>query len=196
MGRDEEVDTFQDFSLGLNTLTAPNRLDPKALPTHSNIWNDDGANQKKPGQLKTSSNANGDTIFGRLWFGQYMHTSVFSAAQQTIISVLASVNRSLLISVSAAAPTSRNIMNTGGTGTATSAVASAIITGAGTDWLTTARAGAFFTIGNTMGIISTVDSDTQLTLTGNFGALNVGTSYIITNSWAITKRVSFVDMNS
>ena len=196
MANEEKTDTFQDFSLGLNTLTAPNRLDPKATPTHSNIWNDDGANQKKPGQLKTSTNGNGDTIFGRLWFGQYAHTSVFSSAQQAILSVLASVNRSLLISVSAAAPTSRNIMNTGGTGTASSAVASPTITGVGTDWNTTARSGAFFTIGNTMGIISTVDSDTQLTLTGNFGALNVGTSYIITNSWALTSRVSFVDMNS
>lgn len=191
MATTEKVEVLQDFSLGLDTLMVPNRLDPKQTPAATNFWVDDGALAKRPGQLRTSTT---NTLLGRSWSGISLHNSVFSATENLIIYNSIGVNRYILAYTSNG--TGINLMSTGGTGTATSAVASAVISGAGTDWLTTAAVGALFTIGNTVGQILTVDSDTQLTLTANFGALNSGTSYIITNSWGTSKRVSFADMNS
>lgn len=191
MATTETVEVLQEFSLGLDTLTAPNRLDPKATPAATNFWVDDGALAKRPGQLRTSTT---NTILGRAWSGISLHNSVFSATENLIIYTAFGVNRNVLAYTSNG--TAINLMTTSGAGTASSAVASAVIAGVGTDWLTTAAVGALFTIGNTVGQILTVDSDVQLTLTANFGALNSGTSYIITNSWGASKRVSFADMNS
>lgn len=191
MATDEKLEVLQDFGLGLNTLAAPNRLDAKYSPATTNVWVDDGAIAKRPGQLRTSTT---NTLFGRSWSGVSLHNSVFSTTENLIIYTAFGVSRNILAYTSNAAAI--NTMNTGGTGTASTAVASAVVTGLGTNWLTTAAVGALFIIGTTVGQILTVDSDTQLTLTANFGALNSGTTYIITNSWGPSKRVSFIDMNS
>ena len=192
MATEEKTDIFQDFTLGLNTLTAPNRLDPKASPAHTNVWVDDGAVQKRLGQSRTSTT---NTVYGGSWYGNSLHTSVFSAVENLIIyaqSVTAARN------VLMYTPDSVNVtvMNTGGTGTASTTVATAIVTGTGTDWLTTAGVGFVFSVGNTTGLILTVDSDTQLTLTAAFGVLNTTQAYNITASWPVTTRVSYFDMNS
>lgn len=192
----DDPSVLQDFSGGLNTLTATNRLGPTFSPSSTNCWYDDGALQKRLGQLKISSVGNGDTLFGRAWYGYSMHVSVFSGAQYCIIYGSIGVNRNMLWYVPASGTTTSTILNTFGTGTASTAVATAIVAGSGTNWLTTAAAGAMFAIGTTIKQIQSVDSDTQLTLTGNFGVLNSGTSYIITNTWAASNRVSFADMNS
>lgn len=166
------------------------------LPTMSNVWYDNGSLQKKTGQLKVSSSGNGDTIWGRGWSGISLHTSVFSSSQSLLVYGSNGVGKNFVFHVDASDVTASTVMNTGGTGTATTAVASANVSGSGTNWLTTAKAGALFIIGNTVGIIQTVTNDTALVLTGNFGALNTNTSYTITNGWPSTGRVSFVDMNS
>ncbi len=192
MASSEKTDIFQDFSLGLNTLTAPNRLDPKASPTHSNVWVDDAAVQKRLGQSRTSST---NTVYGGAWYGNSLHTSVFSAVENLIVyaqSITAARNVLMYTPDSITV----TVMNTGGTGTATTAVASAVVAGSGTNWLTTAAVGSVFSVGNTTGVILTVDSDTQLTLTGNFGVLNAGAAYNITASWPVATRVSYFDMNS
>lgn len=192
----EQTELLQDFSGGLNTLLAPDRLPGNMLPSMSNVWYDDGALQKKPGQLKISSVGVGDTIWGRAWSGYSLHTSVFSGSQSLLVYGANGVGKNFVFHVDASSVSTSTIMNTGGTGTATTAVASANVSGSGTNWLTTAKAGGIFIIGNTVGIIQTVTNDTALVLTGNFGFLNTGTSYSITNGWPSTGRVSFVDMNS
>lgn len=192
----EQTELLQDFSGGLNTLTAPDRLPPNMLPSMSNVWYDDGALQKKPGQLKISSGGNGDTIWGRAWNGYSLHTSVFSGSQSLLVYGANGVGKNFVFHVDASSPTTSTVMNTGGTGTATTAVSSPNVSGSGTNWLTTAQPGALFIIGNTVGIIDTVSSDTALVLHANFGALNTGTSYTITNGWPSSNRVSVVDMNS
>lgn len=77
------------------------------------------------------------------------------------------------------------------------------VTGVSTKWLTggtygvgTAAPGAFFTSGNNAAVISTVDSDTQLTLTGNFPTTISGSSFQIYPSFPSTHRVGFADMNN
>lgn len=192
----EQIELLQDFSGGLNTLSAPDRLPGNMLPSMSNVWYDDGALQKKPGQLKVSSLGNGDTIWGRGWSGYSLHTSVFTASQSLLIYGANGVGKNFVFHVDASDTTTSTIMNTGGTGTATTAVASPNVSGSGANWLTTAKPGALFVIGNTVGVIQTVTDDNNIVLTGNFGALNTGTSYQITNGWPSTGRVSFVDMNS
>lgn len=192
----EQIEFIQDFSGGLNTLAAPDRLPPNMLPAMSNVWYDDGALQKKPGQLKISSTGNGDTIWGRGWSGYSLHTSVFSGSQSLLVYGGNGVSRNFVFHVDASDPTTSNIMNTGGTGLATTTISSPNVSGSGTNWTTTASPGALFVIGNTVGQILTVSSDTALVLTGNFGANNTGTSYTITNSWSPSKRISVVDMNA
>lgn len=192
----ETPQLIQDLSGGLDTLNAPNRLDATRSPTHSNVWNDNGALTKRPGQSKISSSGNGDSLFGRGWYGYSMHTSVFSGAQYSVIYGSIGVSRNILWTVAASSTTTSTVMNSFPAGTASTAVASSTVTGIGTNWLTTARAGAMFAIGTTIKQIQSVDSDTQITLTGNFGVLNSGSTPIITNSWSPSARVSFVDMNS
>lgn len=190
MATQEKTDVFQDFSLGLNTLTAPNRLDPKALPTHSNVWNDDGANAKRLGQNRVISSS----VWGRNWFGYSLHTSVFSGTEYLLVYAAAGITNNFLLYTSDSVNINRIFTSTAGT--VTTAVASPTVTGSGTAFLTTARAGAIVSVGNTVGIVSTVDSDTQITLTGNFGALNAGAAYNIAPGWGGTKRVSYTDQNS
>lgn len=192
----EDPSVLQDLSGGLNTLIAPNRLDPRFSPSATNCWYDDGAVQKRNGQSKISSVGNGDTLLGRAWFGYSMHVSVFAGSQNALIYGSLGIARNVLLYVPNSGTTTSTLLNTGGTGTASTAVATAIVTGSGTNWLTTAAVGAMFSIANTIKQIQSVDSDTQLTLTGNFGVLNSGATYNITNSWAASNRVSFADMNS
>ena len=191
MANQEKTDTFQDFSLGLNTLVAPNRLDPKASPTHSNVWNDNGAIQKRLGQSRTSTT---NTIYGRGWYGYLMHTSVFSGTENLVIYAAAGITNNFLMYTSDSINVQGAYVSTAGT--VTTAVASAAVVGVGTSFLTTVRANAIFAVGNTVGIVLSVTDNTNLTLTANFGALNVGTSYTVNPAWAATRRVSFTDQNS
>jgi hypothetical protein len=192
MANQEKTDIFQDFSLGLNTLTAPNRLDPKASPAQGNVWVDDGAVQKRLGQSRTSST---NTVYNGAWYGNSLHNSVFSAVENLIVyAYSATALRNILMYTTDSITVTA--MDTGGTGTASTTVATAIVTGTGTNWLTTAAVGSVFSVSNTTGIILTVDSDTQLTLTAAFGVLNTTQAYKITASWPATTRVSYFDMNS
>lgn len=180
-----------DFSGGLDTLSATSVLPDKVSPSTTNCWYDDMALTKRPGQAVTALTS---TVYGRSWRGFAMHTSIFSGVKQLIMGVQAGISRNFLLDTSDTITLGQ--LNTGGTGNADSAVATAIITGHSTNWLTTAAVGSIFSIGSTVGIIQSVDSNTQLTLTGNFGALNAGASYVITPSWPTSSRLSFAEMNS
>ena len=191
MAISETVDVFQDFSLGLNTLSAPNRLDPKASPTHSNVWNDDNAITKRLGQSRVSTD---NSVWGRAWFGYMLHTSVFSGTENLLIYAAAGITNNFLLYTSNSTNINRMFVSTAGT--VTTAVGTPDVVGVGTAFLTTARAGAIFSVGNTVGIVLSVTNDTNLVLTANFGALNAGASYNLTPGWAATRRVSFTDQNS
>lgn len=191
MANDEKVDVFQDFSLGLNTLSAPNRLDPKFSPTHSNVWNDDGAIQKRLGQSRTSTT---NTLWGRSWFGYLLHTSVFSGTENLLIYAAAGIAKNFLAYTSDSVSISRIFTQTAGT--ITTNIASTAVVGVGTAFLTTARAGALISSGNDIAIVSVVVDDTHITLTGNFPSTNAGVAYNIAPAWASTSRVSFTDQNS
>lgn len=187
----EQVTTLQDFSLGLNTLVAPNRLDPRYTALHTNMWNDDGAMAKRLGQNRTSTT---NTILSRSWFGYSMYNAVFSGTENLIIYAAAGITNNFLMYTSDSINVNGMYVSTAGT--VTTAVASAAVVGVGTAFLTTARAGALFSVGSTVGIVLSVTNDTNLTLTGNFGALNAGSSYNILPGWAATKRVSYTSQNS
>lgn len=190
---------IQDFSGGLDTLNAPNRLIPNRSPTHQNVWYDDGALQKRPGQLKISTGGTGDQILGRSWFGQSMHTSVFSASQVLFMNVNPQIGKAIITNLPAASLSlAPNLMNTGGTGTVTTSSASPTVTGAGTNFTTAgiAAVGGIFSVGTTVGIIQSVDSATQITLTANFGANNAGASYVIQAGFPTANRVGYADMNN
>lgn len=191
-----QTELIQDFAGGLDTLSAPDRLTANRTPSALNCWYDDGALTKRPGQLKVSTVSNGDTILGRGWSGYSMHNSVFSGASYEIIYASIGTFGNILLYVPAASVTSSTQMSVVGAGTASSGTSSPTITGVGTNWNTTARVGSLISIGVTIGKVLTVDSDTQLTLTGNFGFNNSGASYKIFPQWSVGRRVSYVDMNS
>lgn len=191
MSVSETVDVFQDFSLGLNTLSASNRLDPRASQTHSNVWNDNAAIAKRLGQSRVSTD---NSVWGRSWFGYMLHTSVFSGTENLLIYAAAGITNNFLLYTSNSTNINRMFVNTAGT--VSTAVASTTVTGVGTAFLTTARPGAIFSVGNTVGIVDTVTNDTTLDLTANFGELNAGVSYNLTPGWGATRRVSFTEQNS
>lgn len=191
MSSHDTVEVFQDFSLGLDTLHDPNRLDPKASPTHANVWNDLGAISKRFGQSRTSTT---NTVWGRGWYGYSMHTSVFSGTENLLMLAAAGITNNFLLYTSNSIGINRMFTQTAGT--VTTAVASASVVGVGTSFLTTARAGAIFSVGNTVGIVSSIADDLNLTLTANFGELNAGVSYNLAPGWSASKRVSFTDQNS
>lgn len=190
-GLTETKTVLQDFSLGLNTLGAPNRIDPKYTPTHANVWNDGTAISKRPGQSRTSTT---NTVFSRSWFGYSLHTSVFGGTENLIIYASAGITNNFLLYTSDSINV--NPLYVATAGTVTTAVASAAVVGVGTSFLTTARAGAIFAVGSTVGIVLSIADDLNLTLSANFGALNAGASYNLLPGWAATRRVSYVDMNS
>lgn len=181
---------INDFSGGLNTLVAPNRLPVNVSPSTTNWWNDDGALSKRPGQLQTSLTS---SVYGVSWFGIALHTSVFSGVQELMIGAQAGKGRNFVLNTTDTITLGQ--LNTGDTGNADTTVGGAGVTGHSTSWLTTAAAGSIFSIGTTTGIISTVNSDTSLTLTAPFGVLNNGASFVITPSWVSTERISFADQN-
>ncbi len=190
----EKQTILQDFGLGLNTLVAPNRLDKRNSPTHSNVWYHNGAIAKRPGMGAGSART---TQFGKDWYGIAMYVTTFSNVENVIIqaNLLLTDSRTILLKTSDI--TTVGTMNTGGTGTALTTSGSPTVTGSGTDWLTTARADAMFAIGSDIVKISTVDSNTQLTLASNFPTTNnPAVAYTITNSWPDKARVCFADMNS
>ena len=78
----EDPSVLEDFSGGLNTLTAANRLDQKQSPSCNNVWADDNALSKRPGQLLTSTT---NQLLGRNFFGYMSHDSVFSGSELMLI---------------------------------------------------------------------------------------------------------------
>lgn len=191
MPAQQKTEVLQDFSGGLNTLTAANRLDPKFLPSMTNIWNDDGAITKRPGQSRTSTT---NTFWGRSYYGISLHKSVFSASEILLGYASAGILNNFLFYTADAVSVSRVFTNTAGT--VTTSAGSATVVGVGTSFLTTASANAIFSVGNDIGLVSSVADDTHLTLIGNFASNNAGASYNIAPGWAGTKRVSYADMNS
>lgn len=188
----EKITVLQDFSLGLNTTTAPNRLDNRFSPTHTNVWNDDGAIAKKLGQSRVNST---QQVWGNNWYGQSMHRGYYSLAEQVIVLSDIGQSRNVLLYLTAANLNTLR-MNTGGTGTAATTSGSTTVTGTGTNWLTTARAGSLISIGNDIRQINSVNSNTDITLTATFPTTNSTTAYIITHSFPPTRRVAYSDMNS
>lgn len=81
-----------------------------------------------------------------------------------------------------------NINAISGTGTVSTAVATAIVTGVGTLFTSLGiAAGDKIKVGATTGIVLTVDSATQITLTANFGVLNTAQSW----TWVSTTSPNF-----
>jgi hypothetical protein len=191
----ENPGVLEDFSGGLNTLTAQNRLPHNQTPSANNVWNDDGALAKKPGQLRTNSG----TILGRSYSGYSVHNSVFSGAEMMMVYGSCGIGANFLCYSSLG--TDLNPCYTATTGTA-SCPGTTAVTGVGTNWLTggaygvgTAAPGAFLVNGNNVAVISTVNSDTSITLVGAFPASFSGSAVFITASWPSANRVSFADMN-
>jgi hypothetical protein len=71
-------------------------------------------------------------------------------------------------------------------GTVTTAVASATVTGASTNFYSTLVPGATITVNGVTGTVLTVNSNTSLTLTGNFGALNTTAAYTVAGGTLLT----------
>jgi hypothetical protein len=71
-------------------------------------------------------------------------------------------------------------------GTVTTAVSSPTVTGTSTNFYSTVVPGATITVGAVTGTVLTVNSNTSLTLTGNFGALNTTAAYTVAGGYNLT----------
>lgn len=75
-----------------------------------------------------------------------------------------------------------------GTGTVSTAVGTAVVTGVGTSFTSLGiAAGDKLKVGSTTGLVQSVDSATQITLTANFGVLNSGQAW----TWIPTTSTNF-----
>lgn len=190
----EDPGLLQDFSGGLNTLISPNRLDPKYSPSTTNVWYDDGALQKRPGQLRTTTT---QTVNGKNFFGILLHDSVISGTETLMVYGAAGVtNNFLAYSQDNPNPLTMSGVYTNAPGTVTTSSSSTTVTGVSTTFTTTASAGSLLIVSGTFGVIQSVTNDTTLVLTANFGGTFSGSGYNIAPAWPINNRVSFVDMNS
>ncbi len=192
----EDPGVLEDFSGGLNTLMAANRIPANQTPSANNVWNDDQALAKRPGQIRTSTT---NQLLGRNFFGYMTHDSIFTGSE--FLMLYGSLGIGANIFAYSALGTDLNPIVTNTTGTA-SCPGTTAVTGVGTNWLTggtygvgTAAPGAFLVNGNNVAVISTVNSDTSITLVGAFPASFSGSSCLIYPSFPSANRVSFADMN-
>lgn len=190
----DDAGVLQEFSLGLNTLIAPNRLDPRYSPSATNCWYDDGAVQKRPGQLRTTTT---QTVNGKNINGILLHTSVLSGTETLLVYASAAVTNNFLVySTDSPNPLTMTGAYTSTAGTVTTSSISTAVVGVGTSFLTTTSANALIVVSGVFGIVQSVTNDTNLVLTANFGGTFSGSSYNILPAWPLLNRVSFADMNS
>lgn len=190
----EKTEFLQDFSGGLNTFLDPNRIKPTELAAAENVYFDTGAMIKRRGATSTAMtiNATGSasTVTFR-GFKQYfarIGTTSTLAQQITMFIVGAgwSTGSSDWTKVGVKLWKNGSFSNvTYTTGTASTTSGSAVVTGSGTAWDTSVRAGDIFASnpdGNYISIL-TVDSATQVTLTSTYPSTNTGQAYTIIAQW-------------
>lgn len=188
--------SLQDFSGGLSTLMAPNRIAENQSPSCTNTWYDNGAIAKRYGQTRTSGfSYNSGT---NAWNGLGAYQVAFSGASSLIMNVATDAYtnaHNVLLSTTDAISVSE--MPSNPTGTAAVTNGSPTVVGTGTNWLTTARANSFLKIGTVYYLIQSVDTNLQITLAINYPATTLsGLAHNIYGAWPRANRVSIVSMNS
>lgn len=192
----ETTEILEDFSGGLNTRFAPNRIKKGQTPTSTNCWYDVGALSKRNG-------ATIDTTTARLvasdfvaYRGIQIRRFVNAATDALIIHSNIGQSRYVLVYTNNAstyfvAPRFATV------GSVTTSIGSATVTGSGTTFLA-GRAGDLLYVESTNEylIIQSVTNDIELVTTTTATANAAGASYQVIPSWASTSRLSFVEMNS
>ena len=203
-----KTEIIEDFSGGINNTLSPNRVAKNELATSSNCWYDVNA-IKARGAFKTGV-ASGSAL---ITFGSKTYAPDISQGSKVIVigSTSYVINVAYLTSASNAiipiviqnpdSVTDDWLAVTYGVGTVATTNGSAVITGSGTTWTGSVRANDLFTINTSgqtqVGLVSTVDSDTQITLTANWTTTNAaGTAYRISPSFTSLLVPSFDVINS
>ena len=185
------TELIQDFSEGINNKDAPNRLKPNQLATASNCWYDVNA-IKARGAFKTGINTTnsqveiGDSLY-KLRMCQGATTINLNAATLKMFH-FAQLSGSGAAAGGVIPIQQENPDVSGEWGTVSYAVGtvettsgSAVVTGSGTSWTGSVRPGDIFAVSSKVArIVSTVDSNTQITLTATYTSTNsAGSAYKI-----------------
>ena len=200
MPETEQITTIQDFSLGLNTLTPPNRQDPRFSPTCQNVWYDTQALTKRNGSALTAS----QTGYGSTWQGISIFPFTISGASTFNLLIQLRVFLGDGSTVAAANPLAvfsgvdvGPIKIDGTSGTIATTAGSAVITGTSTAFTTDFEVGDIFYTTTEYLKVSSVDSNTQMTATTTAAFTNSGiATYKAYPAWGSDFVISVVSMNS
>lgn len=187
----EAREILQDFSGGLNTRLAENRLQPTQTPSASNVWNAVGALKKRNGFASTAVTASGIS-----W--SLSAPCILSSGSSTRMYIRASGDSRLGLLYTDNGTTFAVVGYA--TGTISTTSGSPTVTGSGTTWTTDVRGapvpgvtkGDLLVVNGEVHYIATVDSNTQLTLETNMASTVSGSAYVITPYTGASGRSAMV----
>lgn len=193
---DEKLEVLEDFSGGLNTFAAPNRIGQNQLTDAFNVLYRNNALISRGGITITTSNTlTVDTqTVAASWYPFDAYNTFFpsTAPVETVFLVgdTSSGTTYMTAKFTNDGVTCSDVRHRGGTVATTSG--SPIITGTGTLWLNKLAPGDLFQLGTVDGVarfrILTVDTDTQITLTSNFTSTVSGSTYNVLMGWPWTAQ--------
>lgn len=178
----------QDFSGGINSRLAPNRIGPNESPGSTNVWYDKGALGQRNGTTQTVCNpTTGATSFYSFFSNLYRLVNPQNSTE--MLWAYGSIGNSAVateggtgfgtFSVTTDGTSPRATVTRPSGGTASISSGGNTVSGSGTTF-TSSSVGDIFIMGNHMGIITTITSDTALTCSGVTWTATVNnTAYVI-----------------
>src|SRR3990167_6841334 len=184
------TELIQDFSEGINNKDAPNRLKPNQLADSLNCWYENNSIKArgafKTGVATTAEHVSIGNASYKLKMCQGAATINLNTTTLKMFHFGAINGGGANGSVICIQQENPDVVGEWGTvyysvGTVETTSGSAIVTGTGTTWANSVRANDVFAVADkTAGLVSSVDSNTQITLTANYASTNAaGSSYKI-----------------
>lgn len=194
-----QAQIFDTLNGGLSTLAAPNRISDADSPTNQDVWFDTNALIKRNG----CSASAGQTGYGSSWTG--IATYPYTNSGGSSFNIILHLNVLLGDGVTTASSAPLGVYGgvnvgpiryAGTSGTVATTSGSAIITGTGTVFLTDFETDAIIYNGVEYLVVSSVDSNLQITARSNAANTNSGLGYFCYPAWPSNYVVSLVSMNS
>lgn len=206
---DEKIDIWEDFSGGSATYPAPNKIAVNQSPSNRNVWIEKNALSKRR-QIIVKTPVMTDLSYDGLeWYGNVLENFAIGLNEYLISGARARQDATASLYTGRSLLTFDNsawtLQKVSVGGTVATSTGSATITGTGTAFLTTAKAGAFFMLNEdaddgsstiALRVISAVNSDTDITLTGTYPSNKSGKAYTIMARFPLENRIAFAAMNS
>ncbi len=199
----EVTEILEDFSDGLNTRFAPNRIPKTATPTATNCWYDVNALAKRAGSTVLSTSATLSNMAASIaWRGVMIKHWVNASADSLIM--LANIGKGRNVFVASNNATTFTVMhNQEADNNGTLPASCNTTSGSPTVTFNSGSPTPFMSVGDFIYVktttdwlqIQSIDSGTQITATANATATDTSV-YLSIPGFTATARASFAEMNS